>query len=498
MKNKTLAIFSKNMKNALFKKDSGNVARVMGIGLPCLFAFYFVVHHFYPGAMSPDSFNILSQVRTNNISDAFPIFNIFLWRLLEQYTVQGPAGILIFNVLLYYAGVFMVFYSLAKKHLILSSIACALFVFFPPIIGVLGAVWSDITLSSLLIFLFGLSVFSGFRARSDTLCKLAKVFVAIFGLVIAFAAISTRHNAAAAVIPIVFLLFYSLLSNKTYTSLFELFRRLFLLFLMATVVTMGLFVASKYINNKYTVEKKHFWRVTLLFDIAGISCKTKTDYLSAILESGQGLDNICGLYTPKSYIPLVVGEQIHELDPTIRFKGVPLRIRFGGDEINEILFNHWIRVIIDNPMAYFSHRADFFLALTTKRFGALWAPVFDAIYSNDFGILVRDKVDSILFDEIRSLSINSMIFVPIVYFILASAVFLISFVAILKKNSHCNVRLVIFALSASLSGLFHLLGVSVFAVSSDFRYSHWLIVSALISVVLLLFSFFVESQNDSK
>lgn len=146
-------------------------------------------------------------------------------------------------------------------------------------------------------------------------------------------------------------------------------------------------------------------------------------------------------------------------------------------------------------MAYFRHRADFFLALTTKHFGALWAPVFDTIYSNELGIVARDKVDSMVFDEIRSLSLNSMIFLPIAYVILALAVFSTSFVAILKKNSHSNRRLTTFALAVSLSGLFHLLGVSVFAVSSDFRYSHWLIVSSLMSVALLLFSL-IETESN--
>ncbi|ENM5922139.1 Uncharacterised protein [Vibrio mimicus] len=495
MKNRTLVVLNKSLLNVLLKKESSNVARIIKIGLPCFLAFYFVVQHFYPGAMSPDSINILTQARTGNISDSFPIFNVYLWKLLDQYVVEGPAGMLVLNMLLYYAGLFMTFYSLAKTYLRLSSLVCMLFGFFPPIIGILGAVWSDITLTSLLMFLLGLSVFTGFGAEPDTLSKPVKVFVAILGLVIAFAAVSTRHNAAAAVIPIVFLFFSSFIPNKNHAAPLERFSRLLVVFLIATVVTVGLFVASKYINSEYTVEKKHFWRVTVLYDVAGISCRTQKDQLSEILESGKGLDNICGLYTPKSYIPLVFGEQIHELDAEKRFKGEPLKIRSGGDEINDSLFNYWVKAIIDNPMAYFRHRADFFLALTTKHFGALWAPVFDTIYSNELGIVARDKVDSMVFDEIRSLSLNSMIFLPIAYVILALAVFSTSFVAILKKNIHSNRRLTTSALAVSLSGLFHLLGVSVFAVSSDFRYSHWLIVSSLMSVALLLFSL-IETESN--
>ncbi|OFI73851.1 hypothetical protein [Vibrio cholerae] len=495
MKNRTLVVLNKSLLNVLLKKESSNVARIIKIGLPCFLAFYFVVQHFYPGAMSPDSINILTQARTGNISDSFPIFNVYLWKLLDQYVVEGPAGMLVLNMLLYYAGLFMTFYSLAKTYSRLSSLVCMLFGFFPPIIGILGAVWSDITLTSLLMFLLGLSVFTGFRAEPDTLSKPVKVFVAILGLVIAFAAVSTRHNAAAAVIPIVFLFFSSFIPNKNYAAPLERFSRLLVVFLIAAVATVGLFVASKYINSEYTVEKKHFWRVTVLYDLAGISCRTQEDQLSEILVSGQGLDNICGLYTPKSYIPLVLGEQIHELDADKRFKGEPLKIRSGGDEINDLLFSHWISVLIDNPSAYFSHRSDFFLALTTKHFGALWAPVFDSIYSNELGIAARDKVDSRIFDKIRSLSLNSMIFLPIVYSVLALLVFSISFVAILRKNSHFNDRVVTFALAVSLSGLFHLLGVSVFAVSSDFRYSHWLIVSALMSFALFFFSFVKTEEN---
>ncbi|MDQ2192071.1 hypothetical protein ACODG7_12265 [Vibrio anguillarum] len=499
MKNKPLFILSNSLLNVLLKKESSNVARIIKIGLPCFLAFYFVVQHFYPGAMSPDSINILTQARTDNISDSFPIFNVYLWKFLDQYVVEGPAGMLVLNMLLYYAGLFMACYSLAKTYSRLSSLVCMLFGFFPPIIGILGAVWSDITLTSLLMFLLGLSVITGFGAERDTLSKPVKYFVAIIGLVIAFAAVSTRHNAAAAVIPMVFLLFSSLMPNLTKGNAISLVRfgRLLAVFLLAVMATVGFFAASKYLNNAYTVEKKNFWRVTVLYDLTGISCRTKKDYLSEILESGQGMDNICALYTPNSYIPLVFGEQIHELDAKRRFKGVPLKIRDGDDDINEYLLKHWMSVIIDNPIAYFKHRADFFLALTTRSFGALWAPVFDAIYSNELGVAARDKVDSTVFEEVRSLSLNSIIFLPIVYALLALVVFGISFVVILKQNSLSNRILSTFALAVSLSGLLHLLGVSIFAVSSDFRYSHWLIVSSLMSVALLLFSF-IENESNYK
>lgn len=145
----------------------------------------------FPGYMSTDSAFQIVEARTHHFTNAHPPIMAAEWAVLDAI-VSGPLLMLLAQATLFAAGLYRIFARLVPSTYA-ALIAVALWLF-PPVQTVMGVIWKDSQMAAYL--LFGLSML-GFERRSIRLAGLGLITIGC----------AMRHNALAAAVPLVGLLF---------------------------------------------------------------------------------------------------------------------------------------------------------------------------------------------------------------------------------------------------------------------------------------------------
>ena len=427
--------------------------------------------HFNPGALSPDSLNILAQARSGVFEDGHPPLMAAIWRLIDRI-VPGSVGMLLLNLGLFYGGLFLIFRWAALRYQIGVLPAFLVVGLFPPIIGILGAIWIDITMAG--FFLAALGVFLMGFTRPEKRPRIGCFFVALLLVALATA---VRHNGAAGAFPLIVLFLFQSVRTGARTL-----PRLAVATIGGVVVTLLLFLGAKQVSAWSVDVPRHFWRVAAMYDIAGTSYQENAFLFYPDVIQDNSLANVRRLYSPRSLTPLLLGQQVHALPGQLMAKGSPIEFNLSNQNLNQRLLSNWIDVIVNHTSAYLTHRYDVFVSLVTRSPWGLWGPVFDAVYPNDLGIAERPVNDSAYFAYIKLLALQSLIFVPLLYLILSAFAVLPALVLGLRFQNQA--LLVASALYGS--GLAHMAGLFFLAASADFRYSHWMITTTVLATSLLV------------
>ena len=426
--------------------------------------------HFSPGALSPDSLSILAQARSGIFEDGHPPLMAAIWRLVDRL-VPGSIGMLVLNLGLFYGGLFLIFRWAATRYQVGVWPAFLVVGVFPPIIGILGAIWIDVTMAG--FFLAALGVFLAGSTRPE---KGPRIGIFLVALLLAALATAVRHNGAAGAFPLIALFLFQSVRTGARTL-----PRLAVATIGGLVVTLLLFLGTKQVSTWSVDVQRHFWRVAAIYDIAGTSYQENAYlFYPDVIQDGS-LDNVRKLYSPRSLTPLLLGQQVHALPWQRMEKGKPIELKLSNPSLNQRLLSNWMDVIVNHSAAYLTHRYDVFASLVTRSPWGLWGPVFDAVYPNDMGIAERPVKDSAYFAYIKLLALQSLIFVPLLYLILSAFAVLPALVFGLRFQNHT--LLVASALYGS--GLAHMGGLFFLAASADFRYSHWMITTTVLATSLV-------------
>lgn len=450
----------------------GNRAWALAVaGVTAAWAFVICVSIF-PGAMSADSIAILTEARDGILLDAHPPIMAIIWRWMDGL-VPGPQGMLTLILLLFYGGFALMMVTAAWRRGKPAFFLSLLFLLNPAIIGIIGVIWVDTLMAMALMSATGLAF-----VATVTRGPLKHVLLAL-ALVMISVGIASRYNAAAAAIPLVAYVFHVAAGRMA-----RLRTKSFVL-AGAFVATVALFLVASLVSSNIVQSKQYFWTVLLQYDLAGIA-ERSADQSVAALSSPATLDDIRTLYTPRSVIPLLVGEQVHsEQSPFPRATSLPAE-RFCLDPVlRQELVATWIKAIATHPIAYLDHRLAVFGSLIgLPPFQALWAPVFTRIDPNELGVPTRGDADGLLFRIVARLS-STFMFNPAVYLLIGCLGMLVSLAMSIRRND----PLALLSLALYSSGILHMAGLFVSTVSSDFRYSYWLVVSATPGTILLVLSF---------
>lgn len=431
-----------------------------------------VFQHFAPGAMSPDSISMLSQARSNIFEDGHPPFVTWVWQWLDR-VVPGPEPLLVLHLALFYGGLFLVFTALAPKYGWPVLPACAAVALWPPVVAILGAIWTDITMASFFLAAAGLWLHgAGSRssARSFWLSALALAGIAL--------AVASRHNAAAAAYPLLALFVLPACMRRTTPG-----RALAASLAIGALLTGAMFAVTKQVSARLVDQPRHLWRAAALYDIAGTSFFAGQDLFRPGLAPNASMASIRGLYSPRSYFPLALGEQIHAIGATQAPQRFPaLEFDTTLPDLNARLLENWREVIVHHPREYLRHRTEFFDSMVHRKPWGLWAPMFDVIYRNDLGVEERPQThDSWYFAQVRELSATSPMFEPFAYLVIAGLLV----VPVLLVGLRQGDRTLLTAAALYGSGLAHAAGVFAVAVTPDFRYSHWTITATALATALV-------------
>lgn len=425
--------------------------------------------HFAPGAMSPDSLSILGQARSGVFEDGHPPLVTAVWRAVDR-AIPGPAGMLVLHLAMFYGGLFLVFRACLPQHGV-AVLPVALAVgLYPPLLGILGAIWIDITMAGL--YLLALGCWLSFLDAGHRVRALVPT------LLLTALAVASRHNAAAAAFPLLSL--FLLRDAPPGGGWWKAGARSVALGAVATVT---LFAGGKWVSAQFVDQPRQLWRAAALYDIAGASHFENRDLFHPGVLTRSSLDEIHRLYSVRSYFPLMTGDQIHVLPGEAPVRGMPLELDTSNPRLNEQLARNWREVVLGHPRAYLRHRSEFFVSMVRREPWGLWVPFFDAIYPNELGVPPRQGVEpTFAFSQVRWLSATSRLFEPLPYLVLG----VLLFAPVLAFGLKLRDKLLQASGALYASGVCHMGGLFFFAVTPDFRYSHWLLTATALATALLL------------
>ena len=412
---------------------------VLGLGF-ALFVLYG-----FPGYMSTDSVNQLVEARTGRYSDGNPPLMSFEWRQLDRI-VSGPLLMMLLQVALFLGGLYVIVRKiLAPRQAAWTSVAILMF---PPVLTTMPVIWKDSQMAAFLI--------AGIAAILHP-----RLLVRLGGIGLLIIACALRHNAAAAVIPVVAILF-------EWCPGLPVWKRIAIV-AGAGVLTLGAMFA---VTRVLTVEHV---RITPVYsDIVGV-LSYEDDRSDAELRELM------------RDTPLHVTEHIQqqarlldELRNAWRVTQGPERLfdEPANDAQWSAIVDVWKKLVLGDPLAYLEFHWEGFQRVLGSGGQAIRAPVWNN-FLEDPPQMERvmhtaswSGLQHFVGYQLYWLAEHTPLFHPWIYFAIAIALLVLC----------CRDRITLALLT---SGILYELSFFPFPAEPDYRYSHWMITTTVISAVML-------------
>ena len=422
-----------------------------------------VLLYAYPGVMTYDSVEQLREGRLGVFTDGHPPVMALLWGLVD-HLCAGPFGMLAIQTSAFLGGLYLVARRAFTPRT--AALVAAALALYPPILVPMAVIWKDAIMAGMLVLGAGLLLH---QRRA----------LGLFALGLATA---VRYNALAATLPLVVLLFQ-------WPA-----RRALARYAIATAAWLGITLAAFAANRALVDEPKHYWYSTLaIADIAGTLAYTDDDIPDAELRAtlaGTELlverdlhATIRARFSLAVYEPMING-------PTALFHAPLYR---GDPPMSEArraaIGRAWREVVTGHLGAYVRYRLAMFGIVLGV--GAPNANLVIAHRGQDRARLATLGLDVVtarfqdrLERRFEQLARDTPLFHPIVYFIIA-----LLLLAMTRSRD-------VLALLAS--GLALELSLLPAAPSTDYRYSHWLVVVTCVAAVLLAVRRYGSSSSSPK
>jgi hypothetical protein len=432
------------------------------------------VYCYYPGYMSADSLDQLIQGRTGNMSDWHSPVMTFLLGQFDRIS-PGPQGMLILNNVLFWSGVGVLVSDLFD-HSLLAWAIILIIGFFPPVFALLGTIWKDVAMGTSLVFTTAMCFRAQASARKNQFKSNAYNAAGLFSC---FYALSARHNALPAVLPILFLAVWVFMEANA-SSLPA--RRKFIVTactgaILLLIMELGILRMDAALAKN---NRTHPSQIILIHDLVAISINTNHDFLPDFFTEGGAPFTITDLeriYSPISIDPLFFG------DSNIRH----LRFHNNDQEFHSLL-NQWLHTVPRHLRPYIVHRWIMFEAILGIGMKEVWYPFHTGIDPNPYGFKVRGgRLNRWAMSQLDLL--KNSIFFRVWFYALLIPVAMV--VMLLRPGAP---TLLVFMLG--LSSAFNLLHYFLVGDAPDFRYSWWSVCATLLMLVAT-FSMWVPQESRS-
>jgi hypothetical protein len=417
-----------------------------------------LVLYAFPGQMTQDSWDHLTEARKGVFTDGHPpvIDLLFRW---ADYVIAGPFLMLVLQSVPLLIGLYLIFrQTFAARRA--AWLTLGLYIF-PPVMMPMAVIWKDSLMAGFLAL--GLGALLGERRRSVRLLGLGAMFVAS----------AVRYNAFAATLPLIVLGF-------TWRPASSSLKRYAIAAATWLAITFAAFGANKLLTDK----PMYIWHSSLaVYDIVGTLTYVDGEYPDAELEqllAGTDLlvhhdihKTMRALYTPKDFLPIVN-------DAKLALWALPINgIEPAPAGVRDAVARAWWEVITSHAGAYVRHR----LAVTGAVLSFGSARVAGAVTKRDafrWPAYVHEMGQGTGWSKLQGkwtramtwIWRNTPIFVPWIYA-------LVSLVLIPLAWRHRDVLALLF------SGLVFESTLVLLAPSPDYRYSHWMVVTACVAIVVL-------------
>lgn len=426
----------------------------------------------FPGILTADGIDQLTEARQGVYSDAHPPLFSWLWRQLDAI-VAGPILMLVLQCALVVWGAFWVVTPwLGRRGARWVTLAVMLF---PPVFAPLAAVWKDNLMAGLLLV-------GAAGLQRNTRWSLGGGSVAL-----TFAC-GLRYNAFAATVPLVVL-------GLRWGGPPVRFRQQMGRYATAFGAAVVMMLAALWINARLTTTQTHYWHMTLApMDIAGIvvhrsgerelSDQQVRDLVAGtpFLPVAAPLAALQRAYRPDNYNGLIVG-------PTRVFDIVLANDM--GPAARQSIAATWWRLVRSYPGAYLRHRwAGFRGVIGFASHRPSWkvvmhqqqTPAWLATLQLPAGsTLLQDRVQR----AVLWLSRHTPLFAPWLYLMGCALLGAWCAAARLRKRT-CALVHAGGAGALVWSGLGLLSSLFFLAPTPDYRYSHWLVLVTSLIVATLV------------
>lgn len=400
----------------------------------------------FPGYMSTDSVVQLLEGRSGNRADPHPPFMAAEWGVLDLI-LSGPLLMLLLQGALFLLGTAAIFRRAMAPRA--AAIAATGVLWFPPVLTVMGVIWKDAQMAGYLIAGTALLIGDTRRRR-------------LLGLALIAAGCAFRYNAFAAAVPLVFALF-------AWRPGLRWFQR-YAIAAIAAACAVGLAISA---NRALTVN--HAFLTPSFADIVGVLAFTHD-------RSDEDLREVM------RDMPLRATTDIQAAARRVYSARNPFGIDHGADRMFDApstelqraaTLRAWKAIVTSDWRAYFEYRLAGFRELIGYTDNAMWSPVY-----NVFLELPQIHLPAIEHGATWSglqerlgraysyLAYETPLYRPYIYIAIALVLLVLC----------CRDRLT-FALFGS--GLTYELSFFPAAGTPDYRYSHWMITTTCIAVVVL-------------
>jgi hypothetical protein len=423
-----------------------------------------------PGFMAMDSGDQLEQARKFAFRDDHPVALALIWHYTDR-VIPGPLGLMILIAGLYWGGLAAIF-AVLPGALLPRVIGFLIIALHPPSFSNLPAVWKDTLMQGALVAAIPFLLPGGSRFRAVRYC-LAMVLLVL--------GIGARHNAAAAVWP---LLAMPLVAHPSLRALRVGWRWL-VGSTVAVIVTLGLTIGLGKTLAPLS-QRTEFWQTVPVFDLAGMSIASGellVEPESGVLTPGMGVREIRYKYHP---------QWMNSLYYCLPFAGkrcVPLFRRVFDPERLSHLTRNWWTAIAAHPGAYLAHRSKVSRGVLAITGGA--PGIYYADRERPYTHFARDypppkRVFRLMAWLDRQ--VQTFWFRPWLYLGLCTALLPIAFLRHARGGSALPV-------AVALSGLSYMLGVLVSAGSSDYRYSVWMILCSMLCWTTIVLDLYANTKR---
>ncbi len=427
--------------------------------IPLAIAWSLLVAYAFPGELTQDSIDHLTEARSGFYTDAHPPLINLVWKWLD-HLVAGPILMLVLQTTMLLAGLYLVLRrTFSPKRA--AWLAAGTFLF-PPIALPMAVIWKDCVMAGALVLGYGLLWSPRRRTR-------------LTALLVLFLATAIRYNAFAATFPLIVLVFEWSLGMRWWKR-----------YPIALVTWIAITFAAFQINDRLTDRHMYYWHTSIaVFDIAGTLIEADGDFsdeeLATLLEGTnlRGTDHLYArlkaAYEPKHFIHLISDAKVHPVWDLPTGGLVP-----PTAEVRAAIERAWKDVVTTYPWAYLKHRLAVTAAVLSigkenKIYGIVpprdlrWPQV-----AQNMGLATSASPTQKWLTNGAHWTVKWVpIYRPWMYVVLA-------FVLLWFARRHRDIFVLL------LSGLAIESTYVVLAPSADYRYSHWLVICVVLSVLTLV------------
>jgi hypothetical protein len=411
----------------------------------------------FPGVMTMDSFDQLNEGRRWFFSDSHPPLMAAMWGVIDRI-LPGPLGMLLVQSGAFLSGVYLILRRAMSPRA--AAVCACLVLVFPPIAVPLAVIWKDCVMAGFLVL--------GIAGILDE-----RKHVRALGLGALVIATGVRYLALAASLPLAVLLF------EWRPGLHWVKR-----YAIALGVWIGITATSIGCNEALTDQRNHFWHSSMaLADIVGVLAFVDEDLpdaeLRPLLEPTEinvheGYHRAArAQYVSYDFQQLITGPG-HLWD-------VPWTVAMPQAR-RDAITHAWKTLVFGHPGAFIRYRLENYgevLGLN-KKFQGATVVRHRAQYTGTLDYMGIGRGSSRYQEVGEGWAMwcvkKTRLFRPHVYALLSLALLA---VALLRDRSRDVLALL-------LPGVFLELTMLPLGATPDFRYSHWLVVTTCISLVMLI------------